>query len=110
MHALCALCRNAPFGWMVSGLSADRTVAKEASKYPFSNNNGFPNTGTKNGGDGGNWGKIGEKFARCAQCAPGALTYSQTLGHILQHEVTTRLPPDKANLAFFVGNIVCFTS
>ena len=36
---------------------------KEASKYPFSNNNGSPTRGQKMGGNGGNRGKIGERFA-----------------------------------------------
>ena len=36
--------------------------AKEASKYVFSNNSGSPTRGQKMGGNGGNWGNIGEKF------------------------------------------------
>ena len=41
--------------------------AKEASKYPFSNNNGSPTRGQKMEGNGRNWGKRGEKFARRAK-------------------------------------------
>ena len=38
--------------------------AKEASKYPFRNNNGSPARAQKMGKEGENWGKIGDNFAR----------------------------------------------
>ena len=60
--------------------------AKEASKYPFSNDNGSPTRGQKVGVNGGNRGKMGESL-------PGKQTYSpEHLVHRTKSEVTPPLP------------------